>query len=365
MTERIISCKDSTGEQKCARSVRRALNGNVRLNNYYVNHFDDFLTWLGQPMSDLRDLADLLLLIIQEGNGETAVVAVSSNTTDNIASPASEQGKGETTTTSIEHGKSEALTMHGNDQVKTESSSGKCPSEGIKAKTPATHGHPIVQKKNKATRDKDDNEFGFKLKGWALNDKFDLDGKEEKKTATTKPAGKEKVKERSIPLIPTKENVQALLQKYTFPKLSTPAEEENTVAKDDDYVKQTLLLKAKADAAKNPGAPETPFMKEERMKADPATPKWKKQLADKHRIYNLYASPLEMQVFSKALNTACAALKKGEECAKLIVERQCFAEEMRDVYQAYELECEEMANEYGERLEMEGDEENRGRRGFH
>ena len=139
-------------------------------------------------------------------------------------------------------------------------------------------------------------------------------------------------------------NSHPLVQKYTFPPPTTP-ENEDPATEETDYITATNLAKVKADRAKNPEAPETPYEKELRMRADPATPKWKKQLADKYRIYNLCVHPRETAVYSKALNLAYAAIKKGELCARAIQQSQELAEEMKGLYEAYEYAIEEAENE--------------------
>lgn len=340
--------------EKYARQVRKTLKGNIPINNYYVTHFDDLNSWLGQPLADLRDLTELLALIVKEGNGPDLVVGITNPTNESVSDSAT-KAKEVTTATALGpgpighgHDKTGTSATHSQDKAKNESSSGKAPDNNVKSKTTATHGHPIIQKKSKVANDKGDNVYGF---GRALDIKFDLGG-DDKETATSKSSksglsyGDGKITS-SKPVNkgtnPIAANSHLLVRKYTFPPLTNP-ENEDPAAEETDYITATNLAKVKADRAKNPEAPETPYEKELRMRADPATPKWKKQLADKNRIYSLFVHPREKAVYSKALNLACAAIKKGECCAKTIQQSQELAEEMKGLYEAYEYAIEEAEN---------------------
>ena len=340
--------------EKYVRQVRKTLKGSIPINNYYVTHFDDLNTCLGQPLADLRDFTELLVLIVKEGNGPDPIVGITNPINESVSDSAT-QAKEVTTAIALGHGhdKTGASGTRSQDRAKNESSTDKAPDNNAKSKTTATHGHPTIQKKSKVANDKGDNEFGFgKLKGWALDKKFDLGG-DDKEAVTSKSSksglsygdGKKtssKPVNKGINLMAA--NSHPLVQKYTFPPLTTP-ENEDPATEETDYITATNLAKVKADRANNPEAPETPYEKELRMRADPATPKWKKQLADKYRIYNLCVHPRETAVYSKALNLAYAAIKKGELCARTIQQSQELAEEMKGLYEAYEYAIEEAENE--------------------
>ena len=395
---------------KFVRQLRKTLkgNGNVAINDQYVTQFDTLKAWLGQSMTDLRNFANLLVLVIKEGNGpDLGVVGIITNPTDESA-------------------------------------------------TTTTHANPTIEKKSKSASDKDDNDFGFgKLKGWASDKNFDLGGEDSKPT-TSKSVGKKPD--------PIASNPHPWFQEFTFPPLKKPINEtsnksnvsgnvkkskgdeefgfdklkgmamdknfvlggdvkdattskssksglsqgegkkastksskspptshagkpssskpmklspnplvanlQNLLAKlkaedaaeeaaaattteEFDFIKATNIAAVKAQRALNPDAPESPYELAIRMAADPATPKWKKLLADKYPIYKLSVHPAEEHVYSKALMHTIAAIKQAELCAKTIESRKKVAESMRVVYEGIEAEVDEVENEV---MDVEGEE---------
>ena len=118
------------------------------------------------------------MLIVKEGNGPDPIVGITNPINESVSDSATALGHG--------HDKTGASATHSQDRAKNESSTGKAPDNNAKSKTTATHGHPTIQKKSKVANDKGDNEFGFgKLKGWALDKKFDLGG-DDKEAVTSK-----------------------------------------------------------------------------------------------------------------------------------------------------------------------------------
>ena len=390
---------------KFVRQLRKTLkgNGNVAINDQYVTKFDTLKAWLGQPMTDLRNLANLLVLVIKEGNGPNPeVVGIITNPTDESA----------TTTT---HGNPtiEKKSKSANDEDEIDFGFGKLKgwasdknfdlgsedskpttskSVGKKPDPIASNPHPWFQEftfppltkpinetssksnvSGNVKKSKGDEEFGFdKLKGWAMDKNFDLGGDDkdattgkssksglsqgEGKKASTKsskspltfdagkPSSSKPMKLSPNPLVA---NLQNLLAKF---KADDAAEEAAaaaaaTTTEEFDFIKATNIAAVKAQRELNPDAPESPYELAIRMAADPATPKWKKLLADKYPIYKLSVHPAEEHVYSKALMHTIAAIKQGELCAKTIEARKKVAENMRVVYEGIEAEVDEAEND--------------------
>ncbi|KAL2040805.1 hypothetical protein N7G274_006263 [Stereocaulon virgatum] len=388
------------------RQLRKTLkgNGNIAINDQYVAQFDTLKTWLAQSVTDLRNLANLLVLVIKEGNGPDPGIITNpteeSATTTTHGIPTIEKkskSADDKDDDDFGFGKLKGWAMNKNFDLGGEDSKPTTSKSGGKKSDPiASNPHPWFQEftfppltkpvnetSSKSSvsgivkKSKDDEEFGFdKLKGWAMNKTFDLggddrdaatsksssssvsqgDGKKAStksskplptsdagKSSSSKPSSSKPMKLSPNPLVA---NLQTLLAKM---KADDAAEEAAAAAaattEKIDFIKATNIAAVKTQRELNPDAPESPYELAIRMAADPATPKWKKLLADKYPIYKLSVHPAEEHVYSKALMHTIAAIKQGELCAKTIESRKKLAENMRVVYGGMEAEVDEVEND--------------------
>ena len=76
----------------------------------------------------------------------------------------------------------------------------------------------------------------------------------------------------------------------------------------------------------------------------PQVPAWKIDLNARkgHPIHNLHVGPRELAIISRCLQLVDKATLKGEECARVIIERQQLAIDMRGQYEQWEAFCSDL-----------------------